>query len=130
MDFYASTAAANDSFIGGVAGAGYVYLGALTEPQLERYAARTGRLYATYGPTVADTYGQANLSTMALYSRYAQQGGVAPVAYVTQPEWSHGAYAQDAWRCPQLNLYSPAVTPAASTPTPSTCTSVPSPCAR
>ena len=65
MDYYAVTATANDSFIGGVAGAGYVYLGALSEEQLGRYATRTGQLYARYGPTVADTYGQANLSTIA-----------------------------------------------------------------
>lgn len=69
MDYYATTATANDSFIGGVAGAGYVYLGALTDAQLQRYAARTGQLYAKYGPTVADTYGQANLSTIANYSK-------------------------------------------------------------
>jgi hypothetical protein len=108
MDHFAATASANDSFIGGVAGAGYVYLGALTDEQLERYAKRTGRLYQTFGPTVADTYGQANLSTIAKYSAAAAAGGAAPAAYVAQPLWSHGTYAKDAWRCPELNLYSPA----------------------
>jgi len=108
MDYYASTAKANDSFIGGVAGAGYVYLGALTDEQLSRYASRTGRLYEKYGPEVADTYGQANWSTIAKYSAAAKKGGMAPSAYVAQPLWSHGSYAQNAWRCPELNLYSPA----------------------
>jgi hypothetical protein len=107
MDYYAMAAKANDSFIGGVAGAGYVYLGALTDEQLGRYAKRTGELYKRYGPSVADTYGQANLSTIAKYSAAAAEGGMAPVAYVAQPLWARGAYAQDAWRCPELNLYSP-----------------------
>lgn len=107
MDYYASTATANDSFIGGVAGAGYVYLGALSEQQLERYTGRVGRLFQEYGPDVADTYGQGNLSTIAKYSRYAAAQGMAPRAYVSQPLWSHGVYAEDAFRCPELNLYSP-----------------------
>ena len=55
MDIYASTAKPADSFIGGVAGAGYVYLGVLTDAQLRRYTTRVGRLYAEYGPSVADT---------------------------------------------------------------------------
>ena len=37
------------------------------------------------------------------------------MAYVAQPLWAHGTYSQDAWRCPELNLYSPAVAPAALT---------------
>lgn len=45
MDFYASTAKPADSFIGGVAGAGYVYLGSLSDAQLQRYTTRVGRLY-------------------------------------------------------------------------------------
>lgn len=110
MDFYASTATANDSFIGGVAGAGYVYLGALTDAQLGRYAGRVGRLYKEYGPSVADTYGQANLSTIASYSRYAAAGdaagpGMAPAAYVAQPLWAYGAYGRNAYKCPALNMY-------------------------
>ena len=88
--------------------AGYVYLGALTDPQLAQYAKQVGRLYKEYGPEVADTYGQANFSTIAKYSQYAAEGGMAPAAFVAQPLWSHGSYAQDAWRCPELNLYSPA----------------------
>ena len=32
---------------------------------------------------------------------------MAPSAYVSQPLWSHGAYAQGAYKCPELNLYSP-----------------------
>jgi hypothetical protein len=46
MDYYAATATANDSFIGGVAGAGYVYLGALTTQQLAAYATRSIRAVA------------------------------------------------------------------------------------
>ena len=108
MDYFASTAKPTDSFIGGVAGAGYVYLGSLSEEQLQRYTARVGKLYKEYGPEVADTYGQANLTTIAKYSKYAAQGGgMAPTAYVSQPLWSHGRYAQGAYKCPELNLYSP-----------------------
>ena len=55
MDWFASTATPTDSFIGGVAGAGYVYLGSLSEQQLQRYTARVGKLYKEYGPEVADT---------------------------------------------------------------------------
>jgi len=108
MDYFASTATANDSFIGGVAGAGYVYLSEMTNEQLERYATRVGRLFRQYGVDVADTYGHANLSTIKSYSAYAgREGGVAPAAYVTQPLWAHGSYAEDSYRCPELNLYSP-----------------------
>jgi hypothetical protein len=107
MDYFASTAKPADSFIGGVAGAGYVYLGALNEEQLQRYTGRVGQLFKDFGPEVADTYGQGNLTTIAKYSKYAAQGGMAPSAYVTQPLWSHGAYAQGAYKCPELNLYSP-----------------------
>ena len=90
-----------------MAGAGYVYLGALNEEQLQRYTSRVGQLFKKFGPEVADTYGQGNLTTIAKYSKYAAQGGMAPSAYVTQPLWSHGAYAQGAYKCPELNLYSP-----------------------
>jgi hypothetical protein len=108
MDFYASTAKANDSFIGGVAGAGYAYLNDLTEAQLQRYATRVGRLYHEYGPSVADTYGSANLSTIAKYSNYAAQGGMRPDAFVSQPLWAYGPYAENSYKCPVLNMYSPA----------------------
>lgn len=108
MDFFASTAKSNDSFIGGVAGAGYVYLGSLSEEQLQRYTTRVGQLYKEFGPEVADTYGQGNLTTIAKYSKYAAQGGMAPAAYVSQPLWSHGSYAKGAYKCPELNLFSPA----------------------
>ena len=111
FDYFAATATANDSFIGGVAGAGYVYLGALTDAQLEQYAARVGRLYASYGPSVADTYGQANLTTMAAYTLHAASAGTAPIAYVSQPLWSHGSYGQDAWKFPRLNMHAADGTP-------------------
>ena len=32
---------------------------------------------------------------------------MSPVAYVAQPLWAYGSYSQNAWRCPELNLYSP-----------------------
>ena len=105
MDYFAKTSTANDSFIGGVAGAGYVYLGALNDAQLHRYASRTGQLYERYGPTVVDTYGQANMTVITKYSKFASLNGTAPAAFVTQPLWSHSSYSQDAWRCPALNLY-------------------------
>ena len=67
------------------AGIRYVYLGALSEPQMERYATRVGEMFAAYGPKtgmVADTYGSANMSTLATYSQYAELGGSSPIAYV------------------------------------------------
>ena len=65
-DFFAATATSNDSFIGGVAGAGYVHLAELAEPQLERYATRAGRLFKEFMPEnpVADTFGWGNWSTL------------------------------------------------------------------
>ena len=89
MSWYGETATNNDSFIGGVAGAGYVYLGAMNETILERYTRRVGSLFRTYGPRVADTYGQANFSVIDLYSEFAASVKVmAPEAYVTQPLWA------------------------------------------
>ena len=107
MDFYAATATANDSFIGGVAGAGYVYLSRLTEIQLRAYSSRVGQLYSEYGPNVADTYGEANLSTMVKYSKYASMnGGAKPKAYVTQPQWGrNNSISKTAYKCPSLNMY-------------------------
>ena len=104
LDYFAATATPNDSFIGGVAGAGYVYLGALSDAQLQKYASRVGRLFSEYGPSVADTYGQANLTTIEKYTKYAAMGGDAPSAYVSQPLWAHGSYGQDAFKCPRLNF--------------------------
>ena len=119
MSWYAETATNNDSFIGGVAGAGYVYLGAMNEKMLERYTRRVGRLFRTYGPRVADTYGQANFSVINLYSEFASsENGMAPEAYVTQPLWAHGSYSENAWKCPDsLNIRS------TQTDTPIICTS-------
>lgn len=111
MDHFATTATANDSFIAGVSGSGYAYLGALSEPQMERYATRVGKMFAAYGPAsgmVADTYGSANLSTLATYAKYAKAGGSAPIAYVSQPLWSHGVYGENTYRCPVDNMFSPA----------------------
>lgn len=85
----------------------YVYIGMLNEVQLQRYAGRVGRLFKEYGPEVADTYGQANLTTIAAYSKFAAQGGMAPTAYVSQPLWAYGDYAEDAYKCPSYNMFSP-----------------------
>ena len=35
-------------------------------------------------------------------------GGAAPTAYVSQPLWAYGGYAENAYKCPSLNMYSPA----------------------
>ena len=32
---------------------------------------------------------------------------MAPVAYVSQPLWAYKPYAQNAYKCPDLNMYSP-----------------------
>ena len=45
-----------------------------------------------------------NLTTIEKYTKYAAVGGQAPTAYVSQPLWAHGSYAQDAWKCPHLNM--------------------------
>jgi hypothetical protein len=101
MDFYASTASSNDSFIGGVAGAGYVHLGALSESQLEAYATRAGRLYKEYMPenAPADTFGWANWSSLDKYKEYAAKAGQAPGAFVAQPLTGSPGYM----KCPVLN---------------------------
>lgn len=54
-DYYASTASANDSFVAGVGGGGYVFLNTLDNLQFQRYTRRVGRLLKAYGPSVVDT---------------------------------------------------------------------------
>ena len=101
MDYYASTATSNDSFIGGVAGAGYVHLGALSESQLEAYAMRAGRLFKDYMPenAPADTFGWANWSSLDKCKQYAAKAGQAPGAFVAQPLTGSPGYM----KCPVLN---------------------------
>jgi len=86
---------------------GYVYLSQLNETQLSAYSSRVGQLYSEYGPSVADTYGEANLSTIMKYSQYASMnGGSKPKAYVTQPQWGeNNPISKSAYRCPSLNMY-------------------------
>ena len=109
MDFYASTATSNDSFIGGVAGAGYVHLGALDEAQLEAYATRAGRLFKEYMPkdAPADTFGWANWSSLDTYKKFAAAAGQAPGAFVAQPLTGTQGY----FKCPVLNQNSADGTP-------------------
>eukprot|EP01050_Picozoa_sp_SAG11_P003985 SAG11_NODE_242_length_11757_cov_9.613999_1_plen_1005_part_00 len=119
MDHFASTALRNDSFMAGVAGGGYVYLGAMSEEQLQRYTTRVGKLVKEFGPEVVDTYGFANLTTIAKYSHFAAAGGKAPTAYVSPPLWSDPAFDTpvfNTFKCPALNLYSADGTPVICTP--------------
>jgi hypothetical protein len=87
FDYFASTAGANDSFISGPGGCGYVYFGRMSDPQIKSFATRCGRLMKEYGPAVIDTFGQTGdeantVSVLTNFSRYAAQGGVAPQMYV------------------------------------------------
>ena len=84
-DYFAASASANDSFVAGVGGGGYVFLNTLTSPQFKRYAQRVGRLLNDYGPRVVDTYGFAGPALLANYSAEAALGGVAPSAYISEP---------------------------------------------
>lgn len=84
-DYYATSASANDSFVAGVGGGGYVFLNTLSSPQFKRYTQRVGRLLNNYGPRVVDTYGFADPDLLANYSAEAALGGVAPSAYISEP---------------------------------------------
>ena len=85
-DYYAATASANDSFVAGVGGGGYVFLSTLSDPQFRRYARRVGRLLRDYGPSVVDTYGFASPELLQNYSAEAAAGGGrAPSAYISEP---------------------------------------------
>jgi hypothetical protein len=99
FDYFSSTAGANDSFISGPGGCGYVYYGRMTDPQIKTFATRCGRLMKDYGPAVIDTFGQTSfinnagadnqnddtVSVLQNFSRYAAAGGVAPQLYLEQP---------------------------------------------
>ena len=87
FDFYAATASVNDSFIAGTAGAGYAYLNQMSASQLDTYGRRVGELTSTYGPSVIDTYGYANVSTHDAYAKAIAAGGGLPAAFISQPNW-------------------------------------------
>ena len=101
MDYFAATATSNESFIGGVAGAGYVHLGALSETQLQAYATRAGEVFAEYMPenAPADAFGWANWSSLNKYKAFAAKAGQAPGAFVAQPLTGTQGYM----KCPVLN---------------------------
>ena len=84
-DYYAATASANDSFVAGVGGGGYVFLNTLSDVQFQRYARRVGRLLREFGPSVVDTYGFASPALLLNYSVEAAIGGQAPSAYISEP---------------------------------------------
>ena len=86
FDYYAGSARANDSFVGGVAGAGYVFLNQLDDAQLARYTKRVGRLIKQYGPNVVDTYGYVTREIFPQYVAGAAAGGVAPAMLTSQDQ--------------------------------------------
>merc|ERR1712232_1278230 len=115
IDYYAKTATANDSFVAGVGGAGYVFLNQLTPMQLSRYAKRVGRILQDYGPNVVDTYGFASFDLISNYSYNAAMGGKAPAAYLSQPsDW--GLPGLPSFKCPQPNNWQDDGTPVICTP--------------
>lgn len=91
FDYFASTAGANDSFISGPGGCGYVHFGRMTDAQINTFATRCGRLMHDYGPAIVDVYGGAKSdhgsaqSVLANFSRYAAAGGAAPTMYLPHP---------------------------------------------
>ena len=91
FDYFASTAGANDSFISGPGGCGYVYYGRMSDPQVQTFATRCGRLMESYGPAIIDTFGQQGTTeahssaVLSNFSKYAAAGGVAPLMYISQP---------------------------------------------
>ena len=86
FDFFAGSARANDSFVAGVAGAGYVFLNQLDDAQLARYTRRVGRLINKYGPNVVDTYGYVTREIFPKYAANAAKGGVAPTMFTSQDQ--------------------------------------------
>eukprot|EP00931_Biecheleriopsis_adriatica_P102528 TRINITY_DN77484_c0_g1_i1.p1 TRINITY_DN77484_c0_g1~~TRINITY_DN77484_c0_g1_i1.p1 ORF type:complete len:600 (+),score=107.81 TRINITY_DN77484_c0_g1_i1:26-1801(+) len=115
FDYYAKTATANDSFIAGVGGAGYVFLNQLSQSHFHAYAKRAGRILQDYGPDVVDSYGFASFDLLANYSRFAAEGGKAPSAYVSQPtNWDFTFLSS--LQCPRLNNWQRDGTPVVCTP--------------
>jgi len=101
FDYFASTAGVNDSFVSGPGGCGYVYYGRMSDSQITAFATRCGRLLKSYGAAVVDAWGQTGLDpalnatqaekqansdrVLALFSKAAAAGGVAPQMYISQP---------------------------------------------
>jgi hypothetical protein len=48
FDYFSQTAGANDSFISGPGGCGYVYYGRMTDSQIGSFATRCGKLMKDY----------------------------------------------------------------------------------
>ena len=84
-DYFASTAGANDSFISGPGGCGYVHFERMTDAQIKTFATRCGRLMHDYGPAIVDVYGGGTHSILANFSRYAAAAGTAPTMYLPHP---------------------------------------------
>ena len=63
-DYYASTAGANDSFISGPGGCGYVHFERMTDAQLNTFATRCGRLMHDYGPAVVEPCAASSASSL------------------------------------------------------------------
>ena len=115
FDYFAATAGANDSFISGPGGCGYVYYGRMNDAQVKSFASRCGRLMRDYGPAVVDTFGQTGdhdntVSVLSNFSTYAAAAGVAPQMYISQPTGNiHYSY----YKCDQsrLDMWQPDGTP-------------------
>eukprot|EP00750_Incisomonas_marina_P007602 INCI15009.2.p1 GENE.INCI15009.2~~INCI15009.2.p1 ORF type:complete len:575 (+),score=70.94 INCI15009.2:253-1725(+) len=88
-NFFVLSATANDTFIAGVDGAGYVFVAELGNHE-EAYEQRAGRMLAEIGPNVVDTgvavAGWADVATSSMLERYMtnarKDGGQAPDAFV------------------------------------------------
>ena len=95
---------------------GYVFLNQLTPIQLERYAARVGKLLAAFGPNVVDTYGFASMKDIEAYSAAAGATGIAPAAYISQPTSFLSMHNISSLACKQDNMWQPDGTPVICTP--------------
>lgn len=104
FDYFASTAGANDSFISGPGGCGYVHFERMTDAQIKTFATRCGRLMDDYGPAMVDVYGGASHSILANFSRYAAVAGTAPAMYLPHPPIAGCSPTQ-------LDVYQPDGTP-------------------
>ena len=69
FDYFASTATANDTFVAGVAGAGYVYLSQLSAAQLETvvYAGQRHAQTNSDGTRCGWLHGPSGLEAYAMY---------------------------------------------------------------
>jgi len=103
-DYFANTAGANDSFISGPGGCGYVHFERMTNAQIKTFATRCGRLMHDYGPAIVDVYGGGTPSILANFSRYAAAAGTAPTMYLPHPPIAGCSLTQ-------LDVYQPDGTP-------------------